>query len=359
MHAQVAARPRPPDPPGMDYEFDCLVIGGGSAGYAAARTLVAADWRVGVVEGGPELGGLCILRGCMPTKALLHAATLRQSFREAAAWGISAPAVHVDPAALWDRKDFFIDDFARHRRGQLESGRFALLRGKAHFLDAHTLRVGHQHVHTARHFLIATGSEVAPPPLPGLAEAGFLTSDDAVRLRRLPESLVILGGGAVALEFAQFFARLGTLVTVIQRSPQLLRDFDADLADEVEAALAREGVQVYTDTRLLEARRVAGGREITFEEAGRVVKVAAEEILLALGRRPQLAGLHPERAGVELSPSGHVRTDLHQRTTAPHIFAAGDVCGPHEIVHLAVQQGEVAARTLLDPARAADRKSVV
>lgn len=331
-------------------DFDAVVVGGGSAGYAAARTLAGGGWKIAVVDGASELGGLCILRGCMPTKALLHAAELRHAFRLAETWGMANRGVDLDLARLFDRKDQLIAEFARYRRSQLESGPFELIRGRAHFTDPHTLAIhGHRSIR-ARHFVLATGSHIAPPPIEGLRHAGYLNSDSALQLQRIPESLVMLGGGAVALEFAQFFSRMGSLVTVVQRSPRLLSGFDPDVADELEAALDREGIQVFTDTRLTDVRRRGHEKEVLFEEAGREVTVAAEEVFHALGRRPATEHLGLEAAGVEVTARGHIRTDASQRTSASHIYAAGDCCGPHEVVHVAIQQAEAAARNLLNPA---------
>lgn len=334
----------------MSNDFDAVVIGGGSAGYAAARTLAAGGARTAVIDGGAELGGLCILRGCMPTKALLHAAELRQAIREAAHWGITTGPVQVDVARMFARKDELIADFAGYRRQQLEGGRFQLIRVRAHFTDAHTLALDDGRTLRASHFIVATGSMIPPPPVPGLAEAGYLTSDDALKLTRLPASLVVIGGGAVALEFAQFFARLGTRVTTVQRGAHVLRDADEDVARELEKALRREGVELFTGTRLVRVDRGGSGVELTFEHAGETRTLSAEAILNALGRTPNTSALQLARAGVQLD-GARIVTDLRQRTSVPHIFAAGDCCGPHEIVHLAIQQGEAAAKNILQPAR--------
>ncbi len=332
--------------------FDAVVLGGGSAGYAAARALTDGGRRVAVVEGGPEVGGLCILRGCMPTKALLHAAELRHAIEEAREWGISAGPVSIDLAALFARKDELIADFAGYRRGQLESGRFAFIRANARFVDGTTLALDDGSTVVAENFVVATGSTVAPVSLPALERAGYIGSDEAVHLKRLPGSLIVLGGGAVALEFAQFFARLGTRVSIVQRAPQLLRGTDPDVARDLEAALRREGIEIHTGATLLDATSDASGKSVTLRRGDAVTTLRAGEIFHGLGRRPNTAGIGLEHAGVDLLPSGYIRTDLHQRTSARHILAAGDCCGPHAIVHLAVRQGEVAAGAILNPANA-------
>ena len=201
---------------------------------------------------------------------------------------------------------------------------------------------------TAKNFIIATGSNVAPPPLPSLHEVGGLTSDDALALQRLPKSLIVLGGGPIACEFAQFFARFGVKVTLIQRSGHLLREFDTDAGIEMEKVFRREGIQVFTGTRLVEARRKGKLKTVAFEHDRQTVCVSAEEILFALGRVPNTRSLGLDRAGVATDRGRIVANDLMQ-TSAPHIYAAGDCTGPHEIVHLAVQQGEIAANNIANP----------
>ncbi len=334
--------------------FDAVVIGGGSAGYAAARTLTSGGAKTAVVEGGREVGGLCILRGCMPTKALLHAAELRQAIRHAEEWGITTGEVKVDVAKLFARKDELIAEFAGYRRRQLETGKAEFIRAGARFIDPRTLALDDGRRLTADHFVIATGSVIAPPPSgTGLDQVALLTSDDALALSRIPASMIVLGGGAVAVEFAQFFSRFGAQVTIVQRGPHLLRDVDEDVARELENALRREGIVIHTGTRLLGAEDLGDRKRVRFEKAGEAVMVEAEVLFNGLGRTPATAGLGLATAGVATT-DGRIVTDLRQRTSAPHIHAAGDCCGPHEIVHIAIQQGELAARNILRPATPAE-----
>jgi pyruvate/2-oxoglutarate dehydrogenase complex dihydrolipoamide dehydrogenase (E3) component len=349
------------------FDYDVAVLGGGSAGYAAARTAAGAGLKTAVIEGGEEVGGLCILRGCMPTKALLYAAEVMHLARHAGPWGIRAENVSFDFAKVMARKDALVKDFADYRRQQLAGGKFKFIRANARFLDPHTVklnllrnspakrdksapsssnknqsRLTSAATLTAKNFILATGSSVAPPPLPSLHKVGGLISDDALTLTRLPESLIVLGGGPIACEFAQFFARFGVKVTLIQRSGHILREFDTDAGIEMEKVFRREGIQVFTGTRLVEARRKGKLKTVSFEHDRQTVSVSAEEILFALGRVPNTASLDLAKAGVATDGGRIVANDLMQ-TSAPHIYAAGDCTGPHEIVHLAVQQGEIAA----------------
>ena len=330
------------------FDFDVVIIGGGSGGYAAARTAAGAGLKTVVIEGGREVGGLCILRGCMPTKAMLYAAEVKHLAEHAATWGVHAGKISFDFAKVMARKNLMIKDFADFRVQQLNAGKFKFIRANAKFLDAHTVELSNGKKLTAKHFVIATGSRVAPSPLPQLNEVGFITSDDAVALKKLPKSLIILGGGAIACEFAQFFQRFGVQVTLIQRSEKLLKEFDADAGTEVENVFRREGIQVFTGTKLVDAKRKGKLKAVSFEQNGKTISVSAEEILFALGRIPNTATLDLENAGVK-TENGRVVTNTKMQTSAPHIFAAGDCCGPHEIVHIAIQQGETAVHNMLKP----------
>jgi pyruvate/2-oxoglutarate dehydrogenase complex dihydrolipoamide dehydrogenase (E3) component len=281
----------------------------------------------------------------MPSKALLFAADVLHLARQAKVWGLQVPRTGFDFSKVMARKDQLIEDFARFRRTQLSAARFKFVRAGARFTDPHTLKLSNGRSLTARYFVVATGSVVSPPPLATVAEAGYISSDDALTLKRLPKSLIVLGGGLIACELAQFFARFDVQVTMVQRSPHVLHEHDADTAAVVESALRRDGVRLFTGTKLLDAARVNGGKSVTFEQAGRKIRVKAEEILYTLGRSPNTAGLGLDKAGVELD-GARIITDARMRTSAPHIFAAGDCTGPHEIVHIAIQQGEVAGRNI-------------
>ena len=329
------------------FDYEVAVIGGGSAGYAAARCAASAGLRTVVIEGGEEVGGLCILRGCMPSKALLYAAEVMHLAQHATAWGIEAK-VSFDFPRVMARKNALIKEFADDRHQQLRKGKFEFLRAQAHFTGPHALALDTGATLTARSFILSTGSIVAPSPLPELAEVGYLDSDKALALSKLPASLIVLGGGAVAVEFAQFFARFGVKVSLIQRSMHLLREVDTDAASELENVFRREGMEVYTNTRLIGARRTAQSKSVIFHHQDREVTLTAEEILFALGRIPNTGSLGLENAGVK-AERGRIITNVHMQASAPHIYAAGDCTGPREIVHIAVQQGEIAAHNIARP----------
>lgn len=332
------------------FDFDVAVIGGGSGGYAAARTAAAEGLRTVVLEGGKQVGGLCILRGCMPTKALLYAAEVMHLTAHAEPWGIRAEEVSFNFAQVMARKNAMIKEFADFREHQLGSGKFTFKRAAARFVDPHTVELSTGGSLTAGSFVISTGSVVAPSPVPQLNSLDFLTSDTALELQRLPKSILVLGGGAVAVEFAQFFARFGVRVTLVQRSPHILHEFDGDAAQVIEDVFLREGITVYTRTKLVDARKVGTQKEVAFEHQGKIVRVQAEEVFYGLGRRPNIGSLGLEKIGVQVEYE-RIATNHLMQTSVPHIFAAGDCTGLHEIVHIAIQQGETAAHNIAHPDR--------
>jgi pyruvate/2-oxoglutarate dehydrogenase complex dihydrolipoamide dehydrogenase (E3) component len=328
--------------------YDVAVIGGGSAGYAAARTTSSAGLRTVVVEGGAEVGGLCILRGCMPTKALLYSAEVMHLAKNSHVFGIWSQKVEADFPALMARKNRLIGEFADYRRKQLTSGKFEFIRANASFLNEKEVALSTGEKISADHFVMATGSKIAPSPLSHLDEVGYITSDEALTLERLPKSLIVLGGGAVAVEFAQFFARVGVRVTLIQRGSHILREADEDAARVIEKVFRREEMTVFTGTHIANAWKENGLKWVCFEYEGQAINVAAEEILFALGRVPNTSNMGLEKTGVTIE-YGRFLTNSKMQTTVPHIYAAGDCTGLYEIVHIAIQQGEIAAHNIIHP----------
>jgi pyruvate/2-oxoglutarate dehydrogenase complex dihydrolipoamide dehydrogenase (E3) component len=330
------------------FDFDLVVIGGGSAGYAAARTAHGEGLSVCVIDGAAELGGLCILRGCMPSKTLIESADRQLVVRHAAEFGLKATSQGVDVAKIRARKRALIGEFAQYRAGQLEDGRFVLYRGLASFVDAHSVEVLPRDGSAGfrvrgRSFLIATGSEVNVPPVPGLAETGYWTSDDVLDAESLPATVAVLGGGAIALEMAHYLEAMGCEVTLIQRSAQLLTGLDREASDVVKAAYEKRGMNVHCGTLLSSISTQDGKKRLDFTQDGQTHTILVDEVLLAMGRQPATNGLELQAASVTLEKRKIVVNDRMQ-TSQPHIFAAGDVCSQLDVVHVAIQQGEIAAR---------------
>lgn len=318
---------------------DIIVIGGGSAGYAAARTARDAGADVAIVDHGP-LGGLCILRGCMPTKAILRSAEVASLLRRAKEFGFSPVSAQVDLSAIVDRKDRLVREFADYRIQQLHDPSFMLYQSRAVFRSPNEIAVGDT-VLSAGSFILATGSKPNEIQIPGLAQAGYFTSDTILDLRTQPGSLIVLGGGAVALELGQFFARLGTRVTIVQRGRTILSGMDDDVGRALEAALIDEDIEVVTDAQLLRVAHDETGKTVWVMKDGRERSYIGEEILQALGRQPNIEGLRLDLADVTVD-EGRIMVDGAMQTSQAHIYAVGDVNDLTPIVHLAIQQGEIA-----------------
>ncbi|HSJ01474.1 MAG TPA: NAD(P)/FAD-dependent oxidoreductase [Verrucomicrobium sp.] len=338
-----------------DFDFDFAVLGGGSAGYAAARTAVSLGLKTAIIDGAEELGGLCILRGCMPSKTLIESANRNLVIRNASRFGLLASKGEVNTRTIRDRKRTLIGEFAGYRQQQINDGRFTVIRGTAEFTDSSddgvSLEVslreeeGQKRQIKAATALIATGSSISIPDVPGLRETGFWTSDTLLDAEQIPSSFIVLGGGAIALEMAHFLEGIDREVTVIQRSPHLLTGLDTDLAAVVQGAFEDRGIKIACGTRLLRVETTPNGsKRVYYQQNGTEQAAEGDEILLALGRTPATATLGLDKIGVDTEKSGQVSVNHQMRTSNGRIFAAGDVSGPLEVVHLAVQQGEVAAK---------------
>jgi pyruvate/2-oxoglutarate dehydrogenase complex dihydrolipoamide dehydrogenase (E3) component len=325
----------------VNHQFDLIVVGAGSGGYAAARTARELGASVALVDRGP-LGGLCILRGCMPSKTLIATSDAANEIREAHELGVHAGEPAVDFPAVMARKREIIAGFADYRIAGIET--FPVFHGAAAFESPHKLRVGDD-VLEGKAFVVATGSVIAPPAFPGLAEAGYIESDEALDLAAPPKSMIVLGGGYVGTELGQFFARIGVPTTIVIRSGQLLTDEDEDVGSGLTEYFREEGIPVETQARVLRvSRRDDGQKVVHYTQDGVEKSLAAHEIFYALGRVPDIAGLNLEAAGVKYHAVTGVEIDDTMRTSQQHIFAVGDVTGRFALVHIAIQQGELAGR---------------
>jgi pyruvate/2-oxoglutarate dehydrogenase complex dihydrolipoamide dehydrogenase (E3) component len=325
----------------VNHQFDLVVVGAGSGGFAAARTARDMGASVALVDRGP-LGGLCILRGCMPSKTLIATGDAAYEVRHAGELGVHASAPTVDFAAVMARKKAIIQGFTDYRVAGIET--FPVFGGDAVFESPHTLRVGDD-VLEGKAFVIATGSVVAPPVFPGLEDVGYIESDQALELAVPPESMIVLGGGYVGSELTQFYARIGTTATIVIRSGQLLSDEDPDIGQGLTEYFREEGIAVETGARVSHVSRdPAGLKVVHFVQDGVEKSVSAQEIFYALGRLPRVSGLNLEAAGVTYHAVTGIEIDDTMRTSQPHIFAVGDVTGRFALVHVAIQQGELAAR---------------
>lgn len=328
---------------------DVVVIGGGSAGYAAARTARDCGADVAIVDSGP-LGGLCILRGCMPTKTILRSADIAALMRRATEFGLSPVEVKASLPAIVDRKNRLVREFADYRIQQLRDPAYTLYESPASFLTPQLLQVGGDRV-TATAFIIATGSVPRVGIVPGLKHESCVTSDELLDVRDQPESLIVLGAGPVGLELGQFFSRIGTQVTIVQRSPHVLSHLDQDIGSALKQALEQEGLSIIADATVQRIDTAGKQPMVHLTKGGTAQSLSGELVLNALGRVPNIAGLNLSSAGVTVE-AGRVVVDGGMRTSQPHIFAVGDVTNLYDIVHIAIQQGELAGWNACHPSHA-------
>lgn len=330
--------------------FDLLVIGAGAAGSTAAGEARLRGARVALVERW-KVGGTCLNAGCDPTKTLVRSAEVAHLARTAARYGIAVGRVRTDWPAVRRRVETVIDTIRGGDGDQnIRDAGIALFKGHARFRSPHEVEVGGETLRAER-IVVATGARPVVPPIPGLRETGYLTNVEAVALATLPASLAIVGGGIVAVEFAQIFQRLGVAVTLLNRRERILPREDPELTAELEAVLEREGVRIEREAQVTAVERTGRGKRLLAERRGEPVVCEAAEILLATGRAPVVEGLDLDAAGVAHGERG-IAVDETLRTSVRHIWAAGDVvAGGHPFTHVADYQARIVVANALGGGR--------
>jgi mercuric reductase len=322
-------------------DYDLLMIGGGSAAFAAAIRATNLDARVAIVERS-TIGGTCVNVGCIPSKNLLAAS---EAYRQAGHHPFAGIRTHnngVQMGGLMGMKHDVVTMLQREKYTDLaDLYGFEIIRGNARFMGPDSVEVDGRRI-TAGHFVIASGSAPWTPPIEGLEGAGYLTSTTAMELKKLPKSLIVIGGNYIGLEMGQLFSNLGSRVTVVESLDRIAPMEEPEISEWMTTILAEEGIKIATSAQVV---RVEGGEKkaviARFEGSER--RFEADEILIATGRRPVLDGLGLDRAGIELTDRGLLVLDDELRTTNPKVFAAGDVTGAPQFVYVAAAQGTVAA----------------
>ncbi len=325
-----------------DFDVDLFVIGGGSGGVRAARIAAGYGARVMIAEE-YRFGGTCVIRGCVPKKLLVYASHVHHEIEDAAGFGWTIPSATFDWPTLIANKDKEIARLEGIYTANVEKSGARIVKSRAEFVDAHTLRLASGEVVTARYVLVATGG--APnhgKAIPGIEHV--ISSNEAFYLEKLPKRILIQGGGYIALEFACIFSGLGSDVTVVYRGDNILRGFDEDVRAHLRAEMEKQGITILTGCTVDSIDR--HGHEFT-SHLSNGSSVGSDQVMFAIGRHPNVAGLGLEKAGVALNPvNGGIAVDGFSQTSVPHIYAIGDVTHRINLTPVAIREGHAFADTV-------------
>ncbi len=335
---------------GGSYDYDLVVVGAGSAAFAAGIKATEAGYSVALVEHS-TLGGTCVNVGCVPSKALLRAGELAWAAAHHPFAGLSTSSGPVDLQALVAQKDELVGDLRQMKYADLvDDYGFAVITGHGRFRDPDVLEVDGRSIR-ARAYVVATGASPAAPPIPGLAEVGYLTSTSALELSKVPKRLIVIGANAVGLELGQFFLHVGAEVTFVDVAERIAPFEEPEISQALASVLAAQGADIHTGAQVRGVRRGKDHVEVTVSVGEGELVLACDEILVATGRRPNTDGLGLEAAGVALDGRGALIVDDELRTANPRIFGAGDVTGAPQFVYVSAYEGALAVDNALLGAR--------
>ena len=328
--------------------YDLVIIGGGSAAFAAAIRASELGGTSLIVNGGLPIGGTCVNVGCVPSKSLVRAAEANHRAAHHAFRGITSESRVTGFEALIEQKRELVRSLRQDKyvRAVHDDAKVSILEGRGRLAGEHTVEVCGRAI-TASNILIATGASTSVPSVPGLAEANYLTHASAYELNELPGHLIILGGGYIGLENAQLFARLGSRVTLIEQLDQVLPNERRELADALASYLTDEGIKIRTGTRVRSVHQQDGGVTLEAEKGGQVFAIEGTHILVATGRRGNTQDLGLEEFAIQADAAGFLNVDETLRTSQPHVFGAGDVTGGAQFVYTAAYEGQLVAQNAL------------
>ena len=327
-----------------------IIIGAGPGGYETALLAARRGVEVVLVESGP-VGGTCLNEGCIPTKSFCKNAEVVDGLKEAHEYGVTGVSYSFDFSKVIERKNAVVAQLRSGVEGLLSHKNITLVRGKASFKDAHTVTVlpaelsdagaAAEQEYSADCIIIATGSVSASLPIPGADLPGILTSREILDIEEVPKRLCVIGGGVIGLEFASVFRSFGSEVTVLEYCKDILPRFDTDLAKRLKQSLGKRGIEINTQAQVTSVSETDGEYVVSYTRKGKEESVAADKVLMAVGRRANVGSLNLADAGVEFTPRGVVVNEFMQ-TNVPHIYAIGDINGKMMLAHAATFQGIVA-----------------
>ncbi len=333
----------------MKYEYDVLVIGGGAGGLTASKTAHGLGKRVALLEKTDRLGGECTWTGCIPSKALIKVADVAYTAKHLDRYGLRSSSIALDTSNVMPYvRSVIQDDYTSHTPDKIRNFGIDVLFGDVQFIDTHHVKLDERTISFDK-AIITTGSHPFVPPIEGLDSVSYLTNENLFNLDVLPQSLIILGGGAIGAEMASALNRLGVAVTIVEMNDRILPKEDAELVAMLTETLMQEGVQIMTGMKATKVEKQGSDTQvICTDKNGKTQTIQAEKLLIAVGRRPNSQGLGLESIGVQANTKGIVVNNRLQ-TTVKNIYAAGDVVGPYQFSHMAWYQAVTAVRNALIP----------
>ncbi len=331
-------------------KYQVAIIGGGPAGYTAAETAGKAGLSVVLFEK-QSLGGVCLNEGCIPTKTLLYSAKTYDSARHASKYAVNVAEVSFDLSKIIARKQKVVRKLVLGVKGKLTANNVTIVNGEASIIDKNHILCGDE-TYECDNLLLCTGSETFIPPIPGVDAVPYWTHRDALDNKELPESLAVIGGGVIGMEFASFFNSLGVEVTVIEMLDEILGGMDKELSAMLRAEYAKRGIKFMLGTKVVSLNESLSEErqaqvEVNYENAEGAGSVTADKLLMSVGRRPVMKGFGLENLNPEKTERGSIRVDGQMRTSVPGVYACGDLTGFSLLAHTAVREAEVAIHTIL------------
>jgi dihydrolipoamide dehydrogenase len=331
-------------------KYQVAIIGGGPAGYTAAETAGKAGLSVVLFEK-QSLGGVCLNEGCIPTKTLLYSAKTYDSARHASKYAVNVAEASFDLSKIIARKQKVVRKLVLGVKGKLTANNVTIVNGEASIIDKNHILCGDE-TYECDNLLLCTGSETFIPPIPGVDAVPYWTHRDALDNKELPESLAVIGGGVIGMEFASFFNSLGVEVTVIEMLDEILGGMDKELSAILRAEYAKRGIKFMLGTKVVSLNESLSEErqaqvEVSYENAEGAGSVTADKLLMSVGRRPVMKGFGLENLNPEKTERGSIRVDGQMRTSVPGVYACGDLTGFSLLAHTAVREAEVAVHTIL------------
>lgn len=343
----------------MGERFDVIVIGAGPGGYVAAIKCAKAGLRTAIVEN-RRVGGTCLNRGCIPAKAMIHASFLYREMQEAEKFGVSAERITFDYEKIVSYKEETTEKLCRGIEQLLKGNGVTILFGKGSLEQGRKVKVTgeeSEEYYDAEHVILAAGSKPVILPIPGLELPGVLTSDELFKLTEMPESLVIIGGGVISVEFASVYANLGCKVTIVEAMPRLIPNMDKEISQNLKMILKKRGVNIHTSASVQRVEQEGELYTCVFTEKEKEVKVSARYVLCAIGRCPNTEGLFGEGAEPEME-RGRVVVDEKFQSSIEGVYAIGDLVKGLQLAHLASAQGMYVAEMLAGEEASVDLSAV-